>query len=90
MPVRIPFPVQSTIDARRSARSYKMDEVGEDVIRSLRDLVKTIPVPFEHQVEIQEGTFGKYHLSAAQGPTTHLPQISHNPRSGNNFAASSR
>ncbi len=47
------FPVKSTIDSRRSARSYKMTPVADDVMDSLKNFAESISVPFEHTVEIR-------------------------------------
>lgn len=51
--MNITFPIKSTIDARRSARSYKMEAVEKDVIESVWDFAKSMPVPFKHDVEIR-------------------------------------
>jgi nitroreductase len=51
--MNITFPIKNTIDSRRSARSYKMKPVEEDVMQSLKDFAQSIPVPFEHDVEIR-------------------------------------
>jgi len=51
--MNITFPIKSTIDSRRSARSYKMIPVEEGVMQPLKDFAKSIPVPFEHDVEIR-------------------------------------
>lgn len=47
------FPLKSTIDARRSARSYKMIDVDKEVIESIKDFANSISVPFDHNVEIK-------------------------------------
>lgn len=49
----IPFPVKSTIDSRRSSRSYKMIDVEDNVMKSIKDFAKSMEVPFEHDVEIR-------------------------------------
>lgn len=49
----ISFPIKRTIDSRRSARSYKMISVDEDVIESVKDFAKSMSVPFAHSVEIK-------------------------------------
>jgi|SRR5690554_912454 len=49
----IPFPIKSTIDARRSARSYKMASVEKDLMDEIKDYAKSLSVPFAHQVEIK-------------------------------------
>lgn len=49
----IPFPIKSTIDSRRSARSYKMIAVDADLIEAVKDFAKSISVPFEHHVELR-------------------------------------
>lgn len=51
--MKIPFPIKSTIDSRRSARSYKMLVIDPDVIESVADFTKSIAVPFEHNVKIR-------------------------------------
>ena len=51
--MNITFPIKSTIDFRRSARSYKMTAVEENVMQSVKDFAKSIMVPFEHDVEIR-------------------------------------
>lgn len=47
------FPIKSTIDSRRSARSYKMIPIDYEVIESIKNFAKSIPVPFDHNVEIR-------------------------------------
>ena len=47
------FDIKSTIDLRRSVRSYKMIPVDEDVMESIKNFSKSMPVPFEHNVEIR-------------------------------------
>ncbi len=47
------IPIKSTIDSRRSARSFKMISVERAVIESIHDFVKSLSVPFEHNVEIK-------------------------------------
>lgn len=47
------FPIKSTIDKRRSARSYKMLAVDKDVIESIKNFAKSMQVPFNHSVEIK-------------------------------------
>lgn len=49
----ISFPIKSTIDARRSARSYQMMSVDQDVLDSIKDFARSMPVPFDHKVEIR-------------------------------------
>lgn len=49
----ISFPIKSTIDSRRSARSFKMISVEKVVIESIQDFVKSLSVPFDHNVEIK-------------------------------------
>lgn len=51
--MNIPFPLKSTIDARRSARSYKMIAIDQEVIKSVKSFAASMPVPFEHNVEIR-------------------------------------
>jgi len=48
----IPFPIKSTVDSRRSARSYKMIAVDHGEIESIKDFVKSMSLPFDHSVEI--------------------------------------
>lgn len=47
------FPIKSTIDMRRSARSYKMIAVDKDVIESIENFSKSVLIPFEHNVEFK-------------------------------------
>ena len=47
------FPIKSTIDARRSARSYQMTSVDKHVMDAVQDFVRTVTVPFDHHVEIR-------------------------------------
>jgi nitroreductase len=49
----ITFPIKSTIDSRRSARSYKMIAVEENVMKSIKDFAKSMQVPFVHDIEIK-------------------------------------
>ncbi len=49
----IPFPIKSTIDSRRSARSYKMTGVEKDVLDTVKDFAKSLSAPFDHNVEIK-------------------------------------
>lgn len=49
----IPFPLKSTIDSRRSARSYKMIGVDKDVIESIKGYANSMSVPFAHNIEIK-------------------------------------
>jgi len=51
--MNIPFPIKDTIDSRRSARSYKMNDIDIDIVKSIQDFAKSISVPFEHNVEIK-------------------------------------
>lgn len=51
--MNISFPISSTIDSRRSARSYKMIAVDKDVMESIIDFAQTMSVPFDHRVEIK-------------------------------------
>ena len=51
--MNITFPIKSTIDTRRSARSYKMIAVEENIMKSIKDFAKTMSLPFEHGVEIK-------------------------------------
>lgn len=49
----IPFPIQNTIDERRSARSYQMIPVDKAVLAEIKEFAGTIPVPFDHEVQIR-------------------------------------
>ena len=49
----IPFPIQPTIEARRSARSYEMRPVEPAVLEAVKDFAGALPVPFDHRVEIR-------------------------------------
>lgn len=49
----IPFPIKSTIDSRRSVRSYKMTGVKKDVMDEIKEFAKSLSVPFDHNVEIE-------------------------------------
>lgn len=49
----IPFEIKSTIDARRSARSYQMKAVDPEVMAGIKNFAGAMPVPFAHQVEIR-------------------------------------
>ncbi|WP_372998302.1 nitroreductase family protein [Lutispora sp.] len=49
----ISFQIKSTIDSRRSVRSYKMTGVEKDVMDEIKDYAKSIYVPFDHNVEIK-------------------------------------
>ena len=51
--MNIPFPIKGTIDARRSARSYKVISIEQQVIDSIKEFTKTMTVPFDHDVEIR-------------------------------------
>ena len=51
--MNIPFPLKSTIDARRSARSYKMTAVNKADIEAIKDFANAMSVPFDHSVEIK-------------------------------------
>lgn len=51
--MKITFPIKNSIDSRRSARSYKMKAVEENVMKSIMDFANSMPVPFEHDVEIK-------------------------------------
>lgn len=46
------FPIKTTIDSRRSARSYKMIPVKQDVMDAVTAFAGALPVPFEHDTEI--------------------------------------
>ncbi len=47
------FPIKSAVDARRSARSYQMKGVEQDVMKVIKDFAGAMPVPFDHNVEIR-------------------------------------
>lgn len=49
----IPFQINDTIDERRSIRSYQMKPVDRLVMDAVNEFAKTMPVPFEHAVEIR-------------------------------------
>lgn len=49
----IPFPIKSTIESRRSTRSYKMEDVEQEAMNSIREFAKSMPAPFDHNVEIR-------------------------------------
>lgn len=49
----IPFPIKNTIDARRSARSYKLIAVDTEVFESIISFAGTMSVPFDHNAEIK-------------------------------------
>ncbi len=49
----IPFPLKSTIDSRRSARSYKMISVDKEVIELTKHFAQSMSIPFNHNVEIK-------------------------------------
>ncbi|WP_313339827.1 nitroreductase family protein [Sedimentibacter sp.] len=49
----IPFQIKSTIDLRRSTRSYKMNGVEKDALDTIKDFAKSLSVPFDHNVEIK-------------------------------------
>jgi nitroreductase len=47
------FPVKTTIDARRSARSYQMVPVNQYVMNEIKSFAAAMPLPFEHEVEVR-------------------------------------
>jgi len=47
------FPVKSTIESRRSVRSFKMTPIDDEVFESIKAFAKSMTVPFEHDVEIR-------------------------------------
>lgn len=49
----IPFPIKDTIDLRRSARSYKMIDIDNDILKSIKDFAKSMSVPFDHNVQVE-------------------------------------
>ena len=49
----IPVPIKSTIDSRRSARSYKMTGVEKNVLDAVKDFAMSQSVPFDHNVELK-------------------------------------
>lgn len=50
--MNIPFPIKSTIDSRRSTRSYKMTAADKDVVEALKVYANSPEVPFDHNVEM--------------------------------------
>ncbi|WP_432404237.1 nitroreductase family protein [Wukongibacter sp. M2B1] len=50
--MEIPFIIKKTIDSRRSTRSYKMLDIDQEVINSIRNFGEIIFLPFEHDIEI--------------------------------------
>ena len=51
--MKIPFSIKSTIDSRRSTRSYKMGAVDEDSLAAAKEFAGSMAVPFSHEVEIK-------------------------------------
>lgn len=49
----IPFQIKSTIDSRRSVRSFKMIGVKKDVMDEIKEYAGSLSVPFDHNVEIK-------------------------------------
>lgn len=49
----IPFPIKSTIEVRRSTRSYQIQPVEHDVIDAVKSFSEAMPIPFDHNVEIR-------------------------------------
>ena len=47
----IPFPIKSTIETRRSVRSYKMTAVDDGVMADIKNFAQVLPVPFDHNFE---------------------------------------
>lgn len=47
------FPIKSSIDTRRSGRSFQMLSVDQDVMNEIKEFAKTMPVPFDHKVEFR-------------------------------------
>lgn len=48
-----PFDVLSTINTRRSARSYKMDSLAPETINSIQEFAQALSVPFAHNTGIR-------------------------------------
>lgn len=49
----IPFPIQETIDTRRSSRSFKRLGVDPQIMEEIKNYAKNMAVPFDHSVEIR-------------------------------------
>lgn len=49
----IPFSIKSTIDSRRSTRSYKITAVDKDAMEAVKGFAESMPVPFNHHVEVR-------------------------------------
>ncbi|MEO1814474.1 MAG: nitroreductase family protein [Acetobacterium sp.] len=49
----ITFSIKSTIDDRRSARSYRMKPVDQDVMDAIKNFARAMPIPFDHHTEIR-------------------------------------
>jgi len=49
----ITFSIKSTIDARRSARSYQMMPVDQDVMDAIKNFARAMLIPFDHHVTIR-------------------------------------
>ncbi|NCC83464.1 MAG: hypothetical protein EOM03_04980 [Clostridia bacterium] len=51
--MKIPFPIESTIEARRSARSYQMRSVDPETMAQLKIFAERLPLPFAQEGEIR-------------------------------------
>lgn len=51
--MHVPFPVQETIESRRSTRSYKMVAPAENVLAAIKNFASSLQVPFSHDVEVR-------------------------------------
>jgi nitroreductase len=49
----IPFDIKSTIDTRRSTRSYQMIAVDRADMDAIKEFSRSIPIPFHHNIEIR-------------------------------------
>jgi len=49
----ISFQIKSTIDQRRSARSYQMMSVDGATMATIKEFARAMPIPFNHNVEIR-------------------------------------
>ena len=49
----ISFDVMSAIDARRSARSYKMDRLDVEVFGTIQEFAGALEIPFDHHTSIR-------------------------------------
>lgn len=49
----IPFSIKTTIESRRSTRSYKMTAVDQASMEALKGFAESMPLPFNHHVEVR-------------------------------------